>query len=325
MVLSKPAHIAQEYRYRFFNAVLASEVPLDLPKADRGDVKWLFLKQVPPGCADVVLARCRLGTSEVPVDSEVHVPVQGGCYTFTPDAKSQFWIGQSGGWIACGEGTDPYSAQVHQLLFNQVLPTAAAMSGGRVFHAAAVDFDGVSAIFLGPSGYGKSTLSTALARMGHRFVGDDCVLVERVGGDWHVMPSYASLRLWDDSVDALMSGTAHHPVGYYGNKQVFKPAGQLPTADPSRALKLGKIYILNAPERCFDLSTTVIEPIELAAGFRALLEAQYRLSACTEMGLAAEFRELAQLAAEAPMALLSYQRDFSRLDLVCQTIAQDMA
>ncbi|MEY2879806.1 MAG: hypothetical protein RLZZ15_2186, partial [Verrucomicrobiota bacterium] len=76
--------------------------------------------------------------------------------------------------------------------------------GHLCLHASAVAKDGRAILITGNSGAGKSTLATALLRAGYEFLSDDvCVLRARDDGSFEIVPSYPSLRLCDDSCEAL--------------------------------------------------------------------------------------------------------------------------
>ena len=58
-------------------------------------------------------------------------------------------------------------------------------------------------VFLGHSGYGKSTLAAACAKNGGNVLADDSVCMEFDGKRTFISPSYAGLRLNADSLSIL--------------------------------------------------------------------------------------------------------------------------
>ena len=66
-------------------------------------------------------------------------------------------------------------------VLNQVVGFAATLQGLEVLHASAVAIDGRAIAITAPSGVGKSTLATALMRLGARPVTDDVLAVEGDG------------------------------------------------------------------------------------------------------------------------------------------------
>jgi hypothetical protein len=79
--------------------------------------------------------------------------------------------------------------------------------------------------FLGESGRGKSTLAASFATEGTRFLTDDGLLLEWVGGHCMIVPSHPSIRLWEDSQEALISDMRHSRPGRELHHQI-KTAGR---------------------------------------------------------------------------------------------------
>jgi adenylate kinase family enzyme len=63
-------------------------------------------------------------------------------------------------------------------LYEQVVARA---HHGWVLHAAAIDVGGRALVLSGPSGAGKTTLTLALAKRGHRVLTEEVVLIQRTG------------------------------------------------------------------------------------------------------------------------------------------------
>lgn len=99
---------------------------------------------------------------------------------------------------------------VEHLHINQVLPLALSRQGRPSFHASAVTVPRGAVAFLGKTGMGKSTLAASFALKGAEFLTDDSLIIEETGDEYLALPSHASLRLWDDSVEALVDERTRH-------------------------------------------------------------------------------------------------------------------
>src|SRR5204863_8219529 len=107
--------------------------------------------------------------------------------------------------IACHPAPSVTEATCRNLYLNQVLPLALSKRGKLVIHASAVELPpDHAAIFAGRSGSGKSTLAAAFATAGYRFLSDDGLVVEEDGDGYRAVPSHPSIRLWNDSEDAVI-------------------------------------------------------------------------------------------------------------------------
>src|SRR5690606_31431139 len=114
--------------------------------------------------------------------------------------------------------------------------------GKLVFHASAVELGDIAIAFVGASGAGKSTLAAAFATSGSRFLTDDGLVVDLRDGAPVVLPSHPSIRLWDDSRDALAGEAVPQPTAHFTRKGRFLAGDALVHCDEPR--RLARIYFL---------------------------------------------------------------------------------
>ena len=143
---------------------------------------------------------------------------------------------------------------IHHLYQNQVLPLALSRLGKLVLHASAVEVDGEGIVFVGESGRGKSTLAASFATGGYRFMTDDGLVIEEEAAGYLVLPSHPSIRLWEDSQEALIhpAAPAAAPV-QYTSKTRFLAGGDIAFCGEPRPL--GRVYFLSdrqSPDVAFD-------------------------------------------------------------------------
>jgi energy-coupling factor transporter ATP-binding protein EcfA2 len=84
--------------------------------------------------------------------------------------------------------------------------------GKFVLHASSVVIDGRAVAFTGPSGRGKSTLATALARAGHPLVADDITVIDTTGDEPVVLPGFPRVKLWPDSAGVFAENADALPL-----------------------------------------------------------------------------------------------------------------
>jgi hypothetical protein len=121
---------------------------------------------------------------------------------------ADFGVSADGTSVAAYPAKGADAVTVEHLYVNQVLPLALSRQGQPTFHASVVTISGGVVAFLGKSGMGKSTLAASFALNGSSFLSDDALLIEETPNACNALPSHASLRLWDDSVQALVSTNA---------------------------------------------------------------------------------------------------------------------
>lgn len=204
---------------------------------------------------------------------------------------------------------------VQHLYLNQVLPLALSKQGRLVFHASAVELGDTAIAFMGESGRGKSTLAASFATSGSRFLTDDGLVVENVEAEWLVLPSHPSIRLWEDSQQALIAaGALMAPPVSYTSKSRFLAGDDIVFCEQPRRLRC--VYFLGtgvAPEPQFERLSPSEALIELVK-HSFLLDIEER-----EL-LATHFDELSRLVSRPLYYRLDYPRRFENLAQVRKAI-----
>ena len=129
---------------------------------------------------------------------------------------ADFEVSADGKEVVAHPAEDADEVTVEHLYINQLVPLALSRQGRPAFHASVVTVPAGAVAFLGTTGMGKSTLAASFALNDAAFLTDDSLLVEESDDGLRAMPSHASLRLWEDSVAALIGSevTEAGPVSY---------------------------------------------------------------------------------------------------------------
>ena len=216
-------------------------------------------------------------------------------------------------WPAPGISEDT----MQHLYLNQVLPLALSKQGRIVFHASAVETDNGAIAFLGESGRGKSTLAASFASGGQRFLTDDALLLDPAEGGYLVQPSHASIRLWDDSQEALLAADAElaPPVQYTPKARILS-GDSLPFCNAARRLQ--RVYFLGdgSAER---LTIQRMRPSEAIIG---LVRNSFLLDIEAQEMLSSHFDLLAEMVALPIYYHLDYPRSFDALPDIRQGILE---
>ncbi|MCR6496056.1 hypothetical protein LJB71_07380 [Thermomonas sp. S9] len=184
-----------------------------------------------------------------------------------------------------------------------MLPATLGLQQRPVFHASALAVGGGAVAFLGSSGRGKSTLATFLARRGHALLSDDGLELRQSGSGWLAVPNQPSVRLWEDSRDALLPAEAMPSAAVaYTRKQRFPAQGWLSVCDTPVPLRMA----------CFlgDGSATrpILEPLPPPQAHLAWVQHGFLLDVHDRQVLTRQFRHVAALA----RAGISYRLDYPR-------------
>lgn len=217
--------------------------------------------------------------------------------------------------IAPADGLDPHTLE--HLLIDQALPRLLSGRGHLMVHASLARIGTQAALFLGRSGWGKSTLAGLLHRRCHPALCDDCVRLELRNGRAWATPSYPGLRLYQDSIDQTFeSAPEASPVSGYSNKQ--RVIGLQLKPEWLEAQPLRAIYLLGNPGHAN--GTTSITPLTAAEACMAMVEHSFRLDPTDRVQTAQLLRKFAAVATSIPAWNLCYPHDFDRQDEVVRMV-----
>ena len=240
---------------------------------------------------------------------------QGGGYLLRFPGLADFEVSADGANVQGFPAPGVTTPTVEHLYLNQVLPLALSRQGKLVLHGSAVDIGGQGVAFLGESGRGKSTLAASFATEGTRFLTDDGLLLEWVGEACMIIPSHPSIRLWQDSQEALMhAGTAMAPLVSFTSKARFLAGQGIPFCDESRPLR--RVFFLGDGAS----ETPTIEALRPAEALIELVKHSFLLDIEARDMLVRHFDDLTRLA-ELPIYFrLDYPRDYEALGAVREAI-----
>ena len=204
---------------------------------------------------------------------------------------------------------------VEHLYLNQVLPLVMSRQGQLVFHASAVETVEGSIAFMGVSGRGKSTLAASFAGSGFSFLTDDGLLLEKSERGYLVHPSHPSIRLWDDSRQALIHQTATlaPPVQFTPKARILSDDA-LVFCDQARPLR--RVYFLGDGST----SEVSIERMKRSEALIGLVNHSFLLDIEARDVIAKHFDELSQLVEMPIFYRLDYPRCYGNLPLVREAI-----
>lgn len=203
----------------------------------------------------------------------------------------------------------PHAALDHNtlehLLVDQVLPRYLAQAGHLLLHASALNIHGRTVLFLGKSGWGKSTLAALFQQSGHTLYSDDCVMLKPERNQWLALATYPSLRLYEDSIERIVGKSlSASPVSEYSDKQRIG----FTSPPPQTASVLHALYFLSDP----DLADETIELHAMTPSRSCIdiIERSFRLDLGNHQQSQRLMQQAAALAASVPAYRLSYRHDY---------------
>jgi len=228
---------------------------------------------------------------------------------------ADFNVSADGCVVLCSPVHGVIDTTPQHLYLNQVLPLVLGKLGKLVFHGSAVEIDNGAVAFMAESGRGKSTIAASFAVNGCRFLTDDSLLVDEMDGNFMVMPSHPSIRLWADSEEALISvGSIAEPALHFTSKLRFLAGDAIPFCDLPRPLR--RVYILG------DASATDVafQRLSESEALMELVKHSFLLDIEDRGSLALHFDRVAKLAQKRIYYRLDYPRRYDDMPRVREII-----
>jgi hypothetical protein len=209
--------------------------------------------------------------------------------------------------IEARDGID--NETVEHLLVDQVLPRLVAEGGGLVVHASVVELASGVALFLGKSGWGKSTLASLLHEAGYNVLSDDCaVLRTDAAGSLLAIPTYPGLRLYGDSLENVFRVIPNTiRVASYTSKRRVQLNRK---AEGVKSVGVRSIYLLSDPD-LEPASDIVIQPAPTAQTCMGIVENSFRLDVRSRAQSTTIFKQAAAISRATPAYTFRYPRDYS--------------
>ena len=235
-------------------------------------------------------------------------------------ALADFDLTADGCDVRCRPVPGVSESTLEHLYVNQVLPLALSRQGRLVLHGAALETDGGALAFVGMSGRGKSTLAASFAIARHRLLTDDRLEVEAHETGVLARPSHPSIRLWDDSREALIRADvpAAAPVQFSPKARLLAGSGLAFCAEP---LLLRGLYFLGDGV----VDVPVIRPMTGRDALIELARNAFLLDVEARELITAHFERLSWMARMQIFYRLDYPRRFDALDSVRSAILDHAA
>lgn len=149
--------------------------------------------------------------------------------------------------------------------------------GDCVFHASAVAVGPGAALFMAPSGTGKSTLAMLLSHHGHALLADDlCRIAGSEEGVPRVYPDGRKSKLWPDAI-------ARHDLR--AQDEILADTGKFYVTAPTRVDEPRPVVAIYFLTRCDDPAAQPICELSAATGMGLLLQSAFRPRQVERFGL----------------------------------------
>jgi hypothetical protein len=231
---------------------------------------------------------------------------------------AEFWIDAAVRQVVAQAQAGVTSETLAHLFVDQVMPRFLSTLGHTALHTSGAIMDDQAILFLGHSGWGKSTLAAEFHFNGYAGISDDVIFIEHVGKTFLAVQSYPGFRLWPDIASRYESSVAHlAPVAHYYAKQ------RIVTNTQTQSMPIQCAFLIASPDQADD--HIQIEPLDPMKAFWILTEQSFRLMPHDTTQIQREFALFSDLAASIPFFSLSYPRHLASLPAVRERILDHVA
>jgi hypothetical protein len=308
--------------FNYCGLTVRSDFPLRIARLSAGEPAFDF-RLLPP--QEVMLEPAHWVRDSASQDRApwLSIAENRGAYLLRFHELADFTLLDAGSVIECRPRKDTPPETIRHLFLDQVLPMALACQGRIVLHGAAVQSPRGALVILGESGWGKSTLTAALALRGCPLLTDDCLLLEEREDQFYCLPSYSAVRLWPDSATALFGGEIRPPrVAHYSAKRLID-SHDFGLESAKGAIPLWRIYALSSPAQAESIQTIEITPLSGKAALMKITENSFLLDPSDQSVMARRFHSFGKLASSIAVRRLTIPREYAWLSIACETILAD--
>ena len=192
--------------------------------------------------------------------------------------------------------------------------------GAWVTSGRAVVIEGGAVAFVGESGRGKSTLAASFAINGYSFLTDDGLVLNVDENGYSVSPSHPSIRLWEDSREALVPAEVMAgPIVSFTSKARFFADKNIVFCNEK--CPLTRVYFLGHGRS----STPMIRPMAPTEARIELIRHSFLLDVKDKSLLAEQFNLMSRHARDPIYYRLDFPRCYESLPEVRQAIIHHAA
>jgi hypothetical protein len=243
-----------------------------------------------------------------------------GCFSRGPQEDYLYW--QEVGSFLVREGRDIVvdpspgldETTIRLFVLGPVLAVLLRQRGHLLLHASAVAVADEAVLFLGRTGWGKSTMAAVLHARGYGLATDDVAVLQVGEGHPMLLPGFPQLKLWPEALVSLGDDPEKLPQC----NPLFEKRARPVDHDNFSLIPLPvkRIYVLDKGDM----------PEILPLGHReALAELVHHTYGAMGVGSTTHFFECANIVNKVTVCSLRRQRSISQLPSLAQLIEEDLA
>jgi hypothetical protein len=304
------------YRYTVYGIGLHSEIQLPLPTHGPDELSHISLWTEPASYFSEAIRGIALEQADGSW-YQIGRLSDGSCYARW-NTVGEFWVSADGRQIRCRRFDEVHKESFDVYLLGQALSFALVKSGFEPIHATVIAVHGEAVVFLGDSGYGKSTLAASFINAGYPVLTDDLLMLKVTHDGAIAYPGPARIKLFPNNAARFLGNMA---MGVRMNPDTEKLIIPLDASQScSIPLPVRMIYSLAPPYDVFRKQHIHIEPLTPREACIELVKNTFNYRIVDGERLMRQLHATAHLASRLPVRRLSIPRDLNQLPSVRQVI-----
>jgi hypothetical protein len=309
------------YLYNVYGIALHSEISLPLPTRGREELAHIALRTQPASFFAGAIEGIPLEQADGSCYQIGRLP-DGSCYARW-QAVGEFLVSANGLQIYSRQFDETHKESFQVYMLGQALSFALVKRGLEPIHATVLAIHGEAVVFLGDSGFGKSTLAASFISAGHPVLTDDLLMLHITDDGILAYPGPPRIKLFPEIARRFLGEMATGVPMNRDTERVIIPLNANQSC--SVPLPVRAIYSLSAPRDVFRKQPIRIKPLSPRAGLTELVKNTFNRSLVDSDRLTRQLEQTSRLATLLPVRELSIPRDLDRLTEVQQAILSDLA
>jgi hypothetical protein len=319
--LDTDAVAVSSYQYCVYGVTLRSNIVLALPTDGSGELAQIELRTAP---ASFFFA----AQGESP-----SVENSGSWYKFSRlrdqssyvrwDGVGEFLVSASGQQITARPFDEANQESFQVYLLGQALSFALVTCGFEPLHATAIIVNGEAVVFLGESGFGKSSLAASFLAVGYHILTDDLLVLEKFVGGFLAYPGPARIKLFPKLARKFLGSASNGVAMNSGTRKLILPLDR--NRSCANPVPLKAIYALVPPRKVFRKQPIRFETLSPRDSFLELLKNTFNYRVVNSDRLERQFNETARVVSAMPVRKVSYARILTQLPAVRDAILADLS
>ena len=308
------------HTYYVYGITLHSGIPLSLPVCGYGGLADIELRTA----AAALFSGAINGVSiEQAAGSWYQIGrLANGSSYLRWEGVGEFLVSGDGRCMFCRQFDVATSESFHVYMLGQALSYALVAQGFEPIHATAVVVDGEAVVFLGDSGFGKSTLAAAFISAGYQLLTDDLLILRKDGVRLLAYPGPPRIKLFPRTARRFLGRAANGVRMNRDTEKLILPLDR--QCSCSTPVPVKAIFALAPPREVFRKQSVRLKLLSPREAFFELVKNTFNYRITDVLRLQRQFFEASRLASLAPMRKLWIARNLSELPSARETILTEL-